>query len=296
VRLLLPSTYDTLYVGFAFKSDLIDSTNHGIRATLAFAESANTYCFGIYINEYGAIQVTDSYSTTPSVLATSSNGVISANTYQYIEIYGYVHSTNGAVTVKVDGTTVLTATNINTDNNGGGAVQYLTWGGTQRGDTMYFCDLIIMDDTGASFNTFQGDVAVVGHFPESDTDTDWASTQANHYDAVNDTGGNTWNTDYITGQAVAQQDSFKTTIDTTYPSILGVEVALHGYNDTGGTAKVTPFVRISGVVYYGTELTMPAGSSEKVSYVWPTNPATGTLWSQAVIEAADWGFEVTTLI
>ena len=137
-------------------------------------------------------------------------------------------------------------------------------------------------------------MAVVSHLPEADVDTDWNSTTANHYDAINDIG-NGYDTEYIDSATETDQDSFEVSTDATYPSVLGALMVAYGRNDTGGTAKITPFVRINGTIYYGSELTLPAGTTSKRRYLWPTNPATGTLWSKAVIEAADWGYEVTEI-
>jgi len=140
-----------------------------------------------------------------------------------------------------------------------------------------------------------GDMQVVGLLPVADgSDTDWTSTEVDHYDSVNDVGSG-YDSTYIESAIVNNMDSFDVTPSGTYPSILGVEVAAYGYNSGGGTVNVTPYVRIGGIVYYGTAFQMSAGSTDKRSYVWESNPATGTLWSKAVVDSSEFGFEVTSL-
>lgn len=51
-------------------------------------------------------------------LGTSSTGLIPVNTWAYIEMQVLLHATLGSVTVRVNGTAVITLTNVNTSNGG----------------------------------------------------------------------------------------------------------------------------------------------------------------------------------
>ncbi len=53
------------------------------------------------------------------------------------------------------------------------------------------------------------------------------------------------------------------------------------------------YVRISGTNYYGSYETIPT-SYQYFTEVWVNNPSTGTAWTTAAINAAEWGFEVST--
>ncbi len=295
----LKAQYTTLIIGFAYKAD------NGI---------APTGSFPILLFQKGSNPATDQQcciTRTSSdelqirsvaggaVLATSDPGVVTPGVYQYWEIKAYCHGSVGYVIIKIDGIEVINVTNINTQYCGSGAFQYIHWRSYTNSSSSYIgCridDLVIMDDTGTSFKDFMGDLQIVGHHPNEDgRDNDWTSTKPDHYDAIDDDGYG-YNIEYIEDSTENHKDCFKITPSGTYPSILGVESATHGYNSGGGTAKITPYVIINDIYYYGDELTMPAGSTDKISYIWETNPATGTLWSKAVVAAAEFGFDVSEI-
>lgn len=230
-------------------------------------------------------------------MGTSDPAVVTTG-YQYWEVKVVIDGAAGSIEIKIDDVQVLNLTGIDTQTYGSNGITHLVFHNNVDNYTTapaYIDDLVIMDDQGTEFNDFQGDLAVIGHLPEADgTDTDWTSTEATQYGAVDNVGSG-YDTDYVESSVVGHQDCWTVTPTGTYPSILGVEVACHGFNSGAGTAKVKPYVRIGGVVYYGDELTMSAGSTDKRSYVWTSNPATGTLWSKSAVAATEFGFEVTEI-
>ncbi len=291
-------SYSTVVTSFGYKvqtTGTCPTTSFPILLFQKGSDSSTDQQFVITRTSADALEIRD--HSGGSVLASSSDGVVSVGTYQYWEIKAYCHDTNGYVVIKIDGTEVINATGINTQYSGTGAFNYLhfrNYNNDSNRDT-FIDDFILMDNSGTSFNDFQGDLAIVGHLPDTDgTDSDWTSTQANHYDSI-DVIGSGWDTDYIESSTEGHQDSYTITPGGTYPSILALEVAAHGINPGGGTAKIKPYAKIDSVDYYGDELTMPAGSDSKVSYIWETNPATGTLWSKTVVQNSEFGFEVTEI-
>lgn len=283
----LEAEYTTLHTGFAFKIGNLGTED----IVHAFRYTTNDQ-LQLLITTTGAIQAKTAGGAS---VGQTADFIITAGVWHYWEIKVVCDASSGSVVIKIDGTDVLNVTGVNTQGYGSNGITQLYWLCNHSGAVNYLDDFIVFDTTGATFNDFLGDLAVIGHVPEADgTDTDWTSTKASQYDAVDDLGSS-YNTDYIESSGEGHQDCWTITPSGTYPSILGVEVAGHGFNSGGGTAKVTPYVRIGGVVYYGDELTLSAGTTDKVAYTWKTNPATAALWSKADVAAAEFGFEVTEI-
>ncbi len=64
------------------------------------------------------------------------------------------------------------------------------------------------------------------------------------------------------------------------------------YEAAGGTRTVSPYVRLSGVKYYGTTSALTITYTQ-FSYTWSVNPATGVAWTSAQIDSAIFGVEVS---
>jgi len=289
----LGAEYGTLILGFAFKP-LAYASNTPAYPILQFEDAAAAVQVVIHRTAANGLEVRASSAGT--LLAASADSVITTDAYQYVEIK-VVCDSSGSVIIRIDGTEVINEVGIDTQTANAGGMQIIHFRAYNSGVSAYsyIDDLVVMDATGSTFNDFLGDVQVAGHMPTADgTHSDWTSTEANHYDAVNDVGA-AFDDDYIESSTESQKDSFSITPSGTAPGILAVEVAGHGLNTGAGTAKVTPFVIIGGVTYSGSELTLPAGTSGKVSYVWEKNPATAGIWSRAVLAAAEFGFEVTEI-
>lgn len=62
----------------------------------------------------------------------------------------------------------------------------------------------------------------------------------------------------------------------------------------GNQSFVTPYVRISGVNYYGTEVNITHLSMTERYYDWANNPSTGTAWTAAAYNAAQFGLKVSS--
>jgi hypothetical protein len=293
IRLNLDTDYETLYVGFAYYANDYLATPASHWPFFGWLYGNNWQCC-LYVDSTGKILVYD--AKNGSEIGTSAVAVVSKTQWQYWETKIYIHPTNGTLQIKLDGTTVINLTGLDTQTWGTGGCSVLHWSNMldSAGSPGLVDDVIVFDDQGATFNDFMNDVPIMSHFPHTDVDADWNSTQVDHHDSVNVVGAG-YGTDYIDSTNETDQDSFNFTADVVYPSVHGVKLVAYCNNNTGGTAKIKPYVRISGIVYYGDELTLPAGTDAPRSYVWETNPATGTLWSRAVIDAADWGFEVSEI-
>lgn len=143
------SESDTVTIGFAWKISSI-SSNRTVASLRS--DAAATQHLTIVATSTGAIEIRRG-TVSGTVLATTATGLIAINTWNYLELQAKLHDTTGFVTLRLNGTQVATATNVDTKNAGTkttfDSVQLA--GATGIADT--FDDLYLI--TGAD-GTFQG--------------------------------------------------------------------------------------------------------------------------------------------
>ena len=64
--------------------------------------------------------------------------------------------------------------------------------------------------------------------------------------------------------------------------------------DEVGTRKITPLIRSNSTDYSGTETENITADYLFESEVWETDPDDSNVWTQTKLEAAEFGFEITT--
>ncbi len=233
-----------------------------------------------------------------SVLAESSDGAWPAGaTYQYLEIK-FSCTGDDTVQVRINGSDVIASTSgLNLRQSGAGGFGRLYFkAATTNGATTFFDDVYVLDSSGdAPFNDFLGDLKVDGHLFTADGLTDWTSNKANHFDAIDDIAF-TYATYYNESDTVGEQDSYEITPHD-MATIRAVTIRAYCRNPGGGTGKMKPFTKIGGTLYYGTEITLPADTSDLREYTWYTNPsaAPGTAWTKAALTSAEFGWETTEI-
>ena len=148
----LPANVGEFYVGFAvlasatvLEVDIYDSGTSQLRL----------------IQRGSTLEVNHSVTT---VLVTSAANTIPTSGWFYLEIGAKIHPSTGWVTVKVNGVTIATVSNVNTTTSSNNYVNSIGFNAVV--DDMYFCDAT----TGAGAhpnNTFLGDKRVATIFPSS---------------------------------------------------------------------------------------------------------------------------------
>ena len=279
----LPGSYATLVFGLALKVDALVSLD-----ILTLKESATSHLI-LRLNATGTLSVVRAAST---VLGTSSTS-LSTDAFYYIEIKATIHDTTGAVEVRVNGVTCLNLTGQDTRNAGttGLIDNFVITGtsGTWRLDDFYVCDT-----SGTKNNDFLGDVRIDTLLPNADgTYSQFTpSTGTNHSALVDEATPNT--TDYNDGATVGNRDSHQFTNLTSIASqiVYGVQVNAAIQKDDAGAKSACTFVR-SGTTD-GDAATAVLGTAQTyVSQIFETNPSGGVAWTEASVNAAEFGMKVT---
>jgi hypothetical protein len=219
------------------------------------------------------------------------------NVWFELEVLITVGTTTGSVIVKVNGVTILSLTNVNTQGSHGSTVGFggfniVEGSGYASGfvDDLYGCDT-----TGsAPFNTFLSTVAgamgpaVTTLFPNSNSAVAMTPSTGTNYSNIN---GSSFQTGaYNSGTAAGQQDLYGLPLPssvTGFPigNILAVQTTFVGNENTAGTCSLSSTIESGGFTYQGTSHTMLA-SPYKYSDIWLVDPATSANWAPAKFNTA----------
>jgi len=143
-----------MMVGFAFRPSALSSTIAMFQLDSDGGATAHIY---VRVTTAGAIEVRLGGSAG-AIIATSGSGVVVAATYVYVEVAAFMHDTAGYVTVRVNGTQVAAATNVDTKAGGTKATfDGVTLFGPVSGLNNIFDDLYVTMGPGA---TFKGSITI----------------------------------------------------------------------------------------------------------------------------------------
>jgi hypothetical protein len=279
----LSSNKTTIITGFALKYTSGSSVNQ----FLMFLEGASAQ-FEVRVDINGAIHV---YKGSSVLLGSSSNGVVSANTWAYFEIKILFSQTVGTVEVKIDGTQVINLTGIDTCATANAYCTAVQLYG--NGSYCYFDDFYVCDTLGSNNNDFLGDVEITPLYPTSDVENDFTpSAGVNHYALVDDPQLAN-DTDHNESSTIGNKDTYGVTTFSGTGTVLGVQVCAAVRNTDIGTMKVRTITKS------GTVLTENEGSDFTLSQtmkgamtIHEQEPTDSVAWTAAKINAAEFGLKV----
>ena len=168
----LSSNYTTVISGIAIKSA------SSVPSLVFIENDAGTYRTNVTVKfdaDVGQIRVTDGAGTVHS----SSMGLFNPNAWNYCEAKVVHNNTTGAVTVRINGVTVYTLTNIDTVAASGHGYSNILrlgagWNPSNAPGTSWFDDWYACDTTGTGNNDFLGEQSIITLFPTTaGSSTNW---------------------------------------------------------------------------------------------------------------------------
>jgi hypothetical protein len=193
--LAIPATGPNFTVSCAARFSLVSSLNAATNPRSAVGLSSGgfaTRMLGWRPNPDGSISVWRMTSSTAgTLLGTSAAGVIISNVWHWVDLSGTFNTATGAITLKVDGVTVLTLSGVNTCGVAGSTTFdgiIVGSAGLVQGFSAYIDDMYWLDS-----NTTLGERRIETIRPNADTATkQWTpSSGVVNYTRVNDTLVNT---------------------------------------------------------------------------------------------------------
>ncbi len=252
--------------------------------TFAVTEGGRTHLF-LEVHPSGFVRVCRQNSSFS--LGQSVAGVIKAATWHWVELaFTIANSPGGSFEVRVDGSTVLNVSGVDTQDSGTGTFGGVVFGGGES-PTTFTCDyddLCVADD-----KTFRGDHRIIALVPSAGNGdlTAWTpSTGTDHGVLVNaippDIGT------YVSAAAPGATDTY------TFPAlgvtgdIAAVQVSHYARADIAGVRALSHVERIGGT-NYPTAPQLLGGDWSYYTWMMENSPATTSPWSVAEIDAAERG-------
>lgn len=229
-----------------------------------------------------------------SLLGTSSSG-ISAGSYSYVEVKAIISDTVGEMSVRINGSSVLSLTGIDTKVTANAFASTIILG--EDGGSVVlqvdFDDLVILDGTGALNSSFLGDVRVEALLPNGAGNySQWTPQgSATNYQNADETPGDD-DTTYNGEGTATEKDSyaFQNVVVTT-GTVKGLMTHMLARKDDAGSRQIRRIARVSGTDYAGSTVNTTT-SYVYYSEVLETNPNSSAPWTISEVNAIEAGVEV----
>ena len=246
----------------------------------------------IYIDSLGHIGV-----ERGSTELVETTAVITGGTYYYLEVKVLISNTVGTVDIQIDGVNEASGTGLDTNNSGTDVVDAVYVVG-YNASQLDVDDFYIVDTSGlAPWNDFLGDVRADMVLPNgdgttSDFDTTFPASPTTHSTKVDENPA-TDDTDYNETNTPNDIDLFDYAAVPTIAGasgVLGVKSMALARKTNAGTANMRLVTRPVSTNFNGPS--EPLGSDYRYHFnIWEDNPETSSVWTDATINAAQFGIE-----
>lgn len=267
---------NTVTAGFAFKTESL-AGNYGFR----FINETGIQ-LTIYVNVDGSISA---YKGTTVILGTSAAGIVTVETWMYMEIKVCIHDTTGTYEVRLNGVSVLSGSGADTKAQTTSGCSGIRFHGFS--DYSYLDDVVIHD------GDFLGDVRVDDVLPTGAGNyAQFTPSAGANFECVDDTDIDN-DTTYVSSETVGHKDSYAMgDLSAIGADIHAVIACVTARKDDAGTRKIKPLIRIAGTDYEGDEISL-GDSYHTYQHVWLTNPADSAAFEEADVNAMEAGQELT---
>lgn len=276
----IPNT-EEIVLGFNFKMNTLSFER------IIFLREGGTKNLGIVMLADGSLRV----ERTATTLSTSAPGVITADTWHYIEFKGKINNTTGSYDLKVDGVSVTSGSSVDTQNSTNAWTDDIFF----RGDfpqLIQYDDVYVLDTAAGTHNDFLGPQIVTSAFPDGDDTANFTrSTGADNFALVDDDPHDVDSTYVESGVSTTKDLYDYATIDS-LSDIKCVQVSTF-VRETDGTdfTLITPVK--SNVTETDDSAQAIAGTSyENLIRLLELDPDTAAAWTDSGIDAAKFGIKV----
>jgi len=227
-------------------------------------------------------------------LATTSGLGLAINTWYYIEFKVVCNDTTGSYELRVDGTSKLSASGIDTKAGSHAYHNIFQMPGPSSG-ACRFDDLYILDGSGSANNDFLGKRRVVGLFPASDVggyQEFTCSSGSDHYALVDENPVND-DTDYVESSTTGHKDLWNhSALSGTGTSIAGIQINTMAKESDATSMTLNTLIKSGATEDAGTGEVIASASYKVLRRISETDPATGVAWTVSGLNAAQFGVNV----
>ncbi len=228
-----------------------------------------------------------------SVLATMTQA-LHRGAWHYIEFKVLADATVGTYEVKIDGTTVLSDTALDTTGAGSPNIDGHEWAMHPNAET---CDIYVLNGLGGSNDDFLGHVYVEGLRPTGNgNQNDWTGVSGTNFANVDEPGTGSLNTDHNQTSTATDVDLYGypdlVRIKGTGATLPGVQVITHMALALAGSENMANTHRSGGLEADAATQVVDTTTQRTREDVLETNVAESAAWTVAKINAAEFGVEM----
>lgn len=195
LRLSLPVAGQQIGVGFRWFTEELPSTESRGSA-FRLKNAANSRLYSLHILPTGQLRLNSyvgasSGDANGTVVDTTASPVVTGGTWYHTEFY--MDTNTGAYEVRIEGTPVLTGTEVSHTSSNIALIEWLQEFDVAASSSpeSYIKDLVVWDDNGTVNNTFIGPVSVIGLLVDGDVSSGWTpSTGTSDFELLDKTTPN----------------------------------------------------------------------------------------------------------
>lgn len=278
--LTLPSTYATLFIGFAFRLSAVGTQRTIIQINTA-AGASITGTFGI--------------AATGKLICNSVQGstTLATNTWYYIELKYFINGASSTVDVRLNGATEIATQTLNLGSTNIGQVQY---NGGFTGSNWDYDDGYVFDTSGSVNNTWAGDSRVTAQMPTAEGNTIQLtpSTGTDNSALVDETSAPNDDTDYNSSSTANDKDTYVVAdLGAGSTTVNAVQVTHRAKKTDAGPRAIATVIRQGGTDYVnGTEKQLSIDYSF-LAQLYDLDPL-GSAWTASSVNNDEFGVKLTT--
>ena len=231
-------------------------------------------------------------TTSGTLLASSANALLGGS-WNFIEAKITIADSGGTFEARVNGDVWVTYTGDTKYSSTLATANSIRLYGLPSAINSWYDDFYICDATGTVNNSYLGDVRVDTLFPSGvGASAQFMPTgSATNWENVDEASPDE-DTSYNASETAGNIDSF-TFADLTAlnATIMGVQANILARKDDAGTRLLRAVARVGSTNYEGTDLTLSDSYVDQRT-IWNQNPATTAAWTEAEINAAEFGYKV----
>jgi len=223
-----------------------------------------------------------------TVLATDT-AVAVLGVWYHIQMLATIDDTVGAYDVRVNGVSILSATNVDTRNAGNASSDRVAFSGSAGG--MRIDDVIILNTSGSVNNALPGDCRILTTFPTgAGATTNFTPSAGSNWQNVDDNPSND-DTDYNADSTPGDIDLYTRNAVTVTGSVLAVKHSILTRKDDAGLRQVAGLCRSGSTNFVGSTQTL-GSSYAYTNELYETDPNTSAAWTQTNLNNAQFGVKV----
>lgn len=280
---LLPSNASTLFMNCAVKIGSFTNGNGSTHAIMSMWDGS-TAQMSIAVNSNNTVSIHRGiqwFGSSGTVLATTSAPLLPLNTWTHFQFMVTFHNTAGAYELRINNTTVLSATNVNTRITSNNYANRIGVGFSYADTcTIDFCDTYAFDDTGSSFNTWTNDSRVSPRrINGAGTYSQFTPSAGSNYQCIDDTTPDGDST-YVESSTVNAIDSYKMgALPTPASNVRALVHLIYAKKTDAGPKTFSPFLVSNSTEYLNPATYQLTDSYKYYQINYTENPVTSQPWT-----------------